>query len=687
VRASCASGDPFAFDGTRATAAEKLALIFLLIVAAFLRLYWLSDVPPGIHDDEVINAQIVDRVRMGAPCAIFYTAGEGREGLYHLLLIASRTLTARVPHWYRLPSVGCSMLTVFLVQRLSRRWFGPWAALVAMGGLSVGFWSVFLGREALRVVTLPPIAAGLLLAFWRGLERPVGDRRAIAWFALAGVLLGLSQYTYLAARVLPLFVVLFAVYLACFHRARWRAHWRGLVLMLVLGALIAAPLAAYLEMHWGEQERIGRLGEPLQALLAGDPRPVLHSTAATLGMFVWRGDPQPHYNVPGRPVFGPAGGTLFVIGVAIMLFGLRRPASACCLIWTVVLLLPGMLTQPAPHFVRTAGTLVTAFVFPGVAVQWMRERLRHLPTYARGWRVRQNAPVLLAAALVALLGVNSGLTFRDYFHRWAALDDVRNYRHADLADASRYLDQEEDVTPVAVCTPFLNEGHFFWRSDRQALPYLLNRRDLDIGWYNCQDAQLFPRGGQAARYLFGDDAGFAPFVPIEWNGQARFVAAPGNSRLLRAEVVDQLEAYLDQLTPAASGALPAASPQTFGGTMAFLGYRVETTTPVPAGDLEILTAWRVLATPPYDLAIFVHLLDDAGDLVGQGDALSALSDTFHPGDVFVQRHIIALPEGLLPGDYRLLAGLYVRGGERLPLDAGEGDSLTLGAVEVHDAGD
>ena len=121
--------------------------------------------------------------------------------------------------------------------------------------------------------------------------------------------------------------------------------------------------------------------------------------------------------------------------------------------------------------------------------------------------------------------------------------------------------------------------------------------------------------------------------------------------------------------------------------MTFLGYRVEQTDSVPGGTLKVLTAWRVQATPPGDLAIFLHLLDGSGDPVAQGDALSALADTFRPGDVFVQQHIVALAQDVPAGKYRLTTGLYVRGGDRLPLDSGAGDTLILGTVEVYNVGD
>jgi 4-amino-4-deoxy-L-arabinose transferase-like glycosyltransferase len=668
VSAATLPTEGFVSFRTRATRVERAALVLLLALAAFLRLYKLDQVPPGIHDDEIINAQIVDDIRAGAPPAVFYQAGEGREGLYHLLLLASRTLVDRVPYWYRLPSVACSLATILLVYVLSRRLFGPWTALVAAGGLAVAFWPVLLGREALRVVLMPPVAAGLALALWSGLEQPRWDRRAAGWFALAGLLMGLAQYTYLAARALPLLVLLYTLYVGLFHRATLRLHWRGMLLLLAVAALIAAPLLLYLGAHWEEQERIGRLSEPLQALVAGDPRPVLSSAAATVGVFVWEGDPQAHYNLPNRPVFEPVGAVLFIAGVALAAARMRRPNTAFCVLWTLAALVPGMLTEPAPHAVRTAGALVSAFVFPGLAVGWVADRLD------------RRGRLALAIALVLLLAANVGLTTRDYLYRWAERADVRSFRHAELAEAARYLDGLEDTVPVAVCTPFLNEEHFFWRTDRQAMPYLLNRDDLTIGWYDCQQAQLFPQEGERALYLAGADQALAPFMPGHWARAGEEMAVFGGSHLLSLDLEQELRVWLGGLQAA------DAEPSAFGGVMTLLGYQMDSPSAAPGDVLEVLTAWWVMETPPGDLAIFLHLLDGDGMLVGQGDALAALSDTLQPHDVLVQRHVVALEEGLKPGEYLMTAGLYVRGGERLRLDNGEGDFVAVETVELVDAG-
>jgi hypothetical protein len=285
---------------------------------------------------------------------------------------------------------------------------------------------------------------------------------------------------------------------------------------------------------------------------------------------------------------------------------------------------------------------------------------------------------MLIAVLALLLVANLGLTWRDYFHRWPQVAGVRDFHHAGLAEATRYLDHSPDTTPIAACAPFLNEEHFFWRTGRQALPYLLNRRDLDIGWYSCLNSQLFPRGGETARYLFGEELSFAPFVPSDWREGAETIVAFQDGRLVRLNVVAPLERWLSAFEQ------PPTSETTFGGVITQAGYQMSPSHPAAGDTLEVLTAWRVLGQPPPDLTIFLHLLASDGTLITQGDALTALSDTFRARDLFVQQHSLELPSGISPGTYRLTTGLYRRDDTRLPLPASTDGVLTLGSLEIDD---
>ena len=82
-----------------------------------------------------------------------------------------------------------------------------------------------------------------------------------------------------------------------------------------------------------------------------------------------------------------------------------------------------------------------------------------------------------------------------------------------------------------------------------------------------------------------------------------------------------------------------------------------------------------------DYTVFLHLRDDAGQLVAQADGppLAGWYPTswWAPGEWVVDDHSFALPPTLSPGNYHLVAGLYdPLSGQRL------GEEQPLGTVEI-----
>ena len=165
----------------------------------------------------------------------------------------------------RFTSVFVAMLTLAASYRLLRRMFSPTVALVALAGMSIALWPVFWGRVGLRAMTLPLMLALGFDWLWRGLtsegkteekrdgenERLSSSRRpsispSLRPFIIAGVFFGLSAYTYLSSRALPILLAIFTLYLALFARKKMRGKWRGLFVCFIVAGLIALPLVDHL---------------------------------------------------------------------------------------------------------------------------------------------------------------------------------------------------------------------------------------------------------------------------------------------------------------------------------------------------------------------------------------------------------------------------------------------------------
>jgi uncharacterized membrane protein len=126
----------------------------------------------------------------------------------------------------------------------------------------------------------------------------------------------------------------------------------------------------------------------------------------------------------------------------------------------------------------------------------------------------------------------------------------------------------------------------------------------------------------------------------------------------------------------------------FGGVLALTGYGLEPKAPESGEDLVLWLIWsRQGDRLDRDLTVFVHLLDEDGDRVAQGDGVPGYLGTlpttvWEPGAAVLDRHVVSLPAKLTSGRYSLRIGWYDPvSGERLLTPSGE-DGLSLGEIVI-----
>jgi len=664
---------------------EWAAIVAILLLAAFFRLWALGDVPRGLEHDEVISWRIADEVLHGHVGLYFAERGSfGHEPLFSYFMAAALALFG--PNWlgvrFWAPMFG--LLGISAAYAFTRRLLGRLVALVMAGGMAVLVWSLFFNRLGLRLNMLLVLWCAAAYCFWRGLDAPT-PRTSRTWFAGGGALAGLSLYTYMASRALPLFFGAFAVYLVIFHRDRLRGRWPPLALFFVILVVVAAPLFLYLAAHPELEVRTAQVDEPLRQLRMGNPRLILQNALALLGMWQIRGEQYWQVNVANRPVFvEPLGALLFYLGVALALWRWREPRHAFLLLWLGAGLLPSLVTADAPSWPRTLGAVPAALALVGVAAQQVwRWAKRHWPGRAGPY---------LAAALVAVLAVEAGWTYQDYLVRWPRQSNVRFTFQSSMTEAFRYLDASEDTSPVIVAGLSVHDV------DPWTQACTLRRRDLAVRWADVRQTLILPAGTNVARLIVLDITPFAPALqewalagattlaqgPITADNRPSFVAYRLDLVTLRRE------AESPPLTSVAVGPDPAnpASQQVlqpavdFGSVVEFLGYRWvgELTS---GGQAGLLTFWRALqpTTPP--LRTFMHLLDAGQNVTAGYDGLGSPPDRWQAGDILVQWHPLTLPPA---GTYYPELGWYVPpDGPRLQIQESGAilaDHLLLAPVEV-----
>lgn len=659
------SDEPIRQTHERVPTWEWAAIVAILLIAAFFRLWALGDAPRGLEHDEVISWRIADGVLRGQVGLYFAEQGSfGHEPLFSYFMAAALALCG--PNWlgvrFWAPMFG--LLGISTAYALMRRLFGRLVALVMAGGMAVLVWSLFFNRLGLRLNMLLVLWCAAAYCFWRGLDtlQPgtlnLKLESSWPWFAGGGVLAGLGLYTYMASRALPLFCGAFAVYLAVFHRDRLRGRWLSLVLFFVLLVAVAAPLFLYLAAHPELEERTTQVDEPLRQLRLGNPHPILQNALALLGMWQVRGEPYWQVNVANRPVFvEPLGALLFYLGVGLALWRWRQPRYAFLLLWLGAGLVPSLVTSDAPSWPRTLGAVPAALALLGVAA--------HQVWRWAGQRWSGRARPYLVAALVAVLAIEAGWTYRNYLVRWPRQANVRFTFQSSMTEAFRYLDANEDTSPVIVAGLSVHDV------DQWTQACTLHRRDLAVSWADVRQALILPAGTDVARLIVLDITPFAPALQ-DWAlaGAATLAEGPTTGENRPSFVVYRLdlaelrhEAESPPLTSVAVGSDPVdragqrslQPPVDFGGVVEFLGYRWvgELTSGEQAG---VLTFWRVLRSVPPPLRAFVHLLDAGQNVVVGYDALGSPPDRWQAGDILVQWHPLTMPPA---GTYYPEIGWYV----------------------------
>ncbi len=622
----------------------------VLILAAAMRLIFLQDVPPGLSQDEVLNADIVSFIRQGYN-ALFFREGYGHEPLYHYWSVPFQLLFGDNILSIRLPAAYLGLLLVAMAMRWAKREFGPFTAVAAGVGLAISWWPIIFSRVGLRPIMEPLL---LLIFAWFWPRRP--------W--LAGLFLGLTVYTYTGARVaflLPVFLFLYWLVAGRWVDSprqklfKWEVPQPLLSALIVLSVslLVALPLALTLWTDPTLQQRVQQLEGPLTALQQGELQPILATTLATLGVFSFIGDPRWTYSLPGRPLFAPLTALFFYGGLLLSILRFKRSAYAFALIWLVVGLIPSAVTPQAPSTVRLVGAMPVIYLMPALALAWLWRRTENYQKENRSRGRLMKGLLMFLLGLLFILNLTS--TVRDGFIRWPQeLETRMKYQSVwqDVASELRNGPEEGLVLADDFYRPITVD------TVRRNLGYPLPARWVQTG-SEVAGAVVLPREGNG-RLIVPEFAAPAPLL-ME-------TAGISPKPLFRSE---QKPSYAVYAIPEET-ALPVMEQEiTFDGVITLVG--TNTLLAPDRGSLQLVTIWRVEDELPVDLAAFLHLRDEEGELISQHDGFDAAPETLRSRDLVIQRHVLPLGEALPEGVYTVHIGLYTRADGRR-LERGGGSS-------------
>jgi 4-amino-4-deoxy-L-arabinose transferase-like glycosyltransferase len=693
-------------------------LLAITLLAAFLRFYRLTEIPPGLHYDEAFKGTTARAMLEGAPLQIFFRSNMGEEPAAIYLVMAALRVAGQEPWVVRLPSAILGTLTIPLawwlgrelayLARAHRPGLWRWASHPAPGRaegrlrpepeglaeqlaglgtatvLAILYWHLNFSRLGMEPILVPFFATLAFAALARGLNGGYLGKTRLLAFSLAGLALGGSLYTYKAGYLVPVLAVLFVIYAAIVERGFLRRHGRGLLVACLVALLVALPIGIYFATHPADfllrptsvaLTYAGQPGGPQDQEALSDSW-LADNLLRVLGMFFVQGDENPRSNLPGRPVLDPFLALLFVIGLGRALAGFHRPALALLPIWLGVMIVPTILTEYAPHFPRAIGAT------PAVA----------LLCSCGGWTLWQGVSRLtqrwLAAALALALAVGlffSGtLTARDYFHTWAQSPDLFYAHDVGLVEIAQYINtlpSEEEVylTPTS--------------SEHCTLQYVADR---PFASFDGRAGLVLPPPATAATFiiiLHEDQATLPALEGARPDGIITLTLTDDYGSPYAAAYHLPSMAEEERLYPPPDYAVEA----TLGSVVRLQGYSLDREDVAPGDTLSLTLHWQALAPLDEDYTVFTHLLGahnpaTNGPLWAGHDSQPVgghyATGVWQPGEVILDVHPLTIPTDAPPGQYRLEVGLYLLSTmTRLPATDAVGnplpdDAVLLGAIEV-----
>lgn len=689
-------------------------LILIITLAFGLRVIHLNTLPLSLSLDEAVDGldalQLV-RLPWLTP---FLQNNFGRETLFFYLQGLILGLGGISIYSLRFASVLAGTLTVPLLYSIGQKLGLERAAfkhansglvsLLAAAGLAVSYWHLYFSRVSLRAILLPPLLLALIGCFWRGWYPHFllkGERARYGWLVAAGFLLGLTLYTYTAARLLPVLLVTFIAIELIRNRP---VRPRNLLRFLIFGttaALTTLPLVLYFQQHphalssrtqaisvFGSDTPLAMLGRNLLALLR------IHFLANT-----WLGQ------WPALDFLTTVG---LLVGLLTCLYHFKKPACLFLLLWwtlgtapvllsaqdwtATTALLRGIVAWPALYLLAAIGLAVVG----RQASEWIKISLSSNYLGRRllaSSRLRLFVPVIL---LLLISGITSGY---NYFSVWA-----KSYN--DFSDhpprLAHYLnDQTEQLTLVPLqfygetVANFLLQARYPYlrNGDRATLQSLLASHPARVYLLPDQSiaASLFVLLVPAANHQ-----GIAYLLPPLTSIQIEALSRHTRAAAPLATVLDGEGEPIAQVYP-----LPADAPFLFDGEqepawqtvqasfknqLQLASYRVEPTQLKPGETVNLFLNWQAQRPIDGDYYLFIHLFDvTQGQRWGQVNVpLTGLLFNAHRwpvGLIVPDAHTFTLSANAPDGPYRFEVGLYEAASQqRLPL--ANDDKVILGKFQV-----
>lgn len=440
------------------------AILLILVIASFFRLWQITKIPGGLFPDEAANGLDILLIFQGRHTP-FFERGLGREALFFYLQAISVAILGIGVWQLHLVSAIIGILSVLTCYLLAKALFNQRVAFLAAFFMATSHWHTTLSRTGFRAIMLPLMATLFFYFAYLTLKEVSGKKRKL-FAALAGLSLGLGFYTYISFRAMVPILLVISILVIIWQRYLFKLYLKEIVIGSIAMILILLPLIIYFIQHpdsfMGRSYYISIFNPEFnQGNLLGT---FLEVAKKTFLMFFTKGDLNWRHNVSGFPMLNPFVAIFFILGliyaslivlqkfIKIKFSLLNRDSGnyfkySVLIIWFLGMLGPELVTaESIPHGLRTIGTMPAVFFFSAISLDYFWQRINN----------RLFLSVILGLALSLSL-------FYDYYLYFGISFNSPGFYYAyrsDLTIVSQYLNErnlkEETylvLDPYSVQTP------------------------------------------------------------------------------------------------------------------------------------------------------------------------------------------------------------------------------------------
>ena len=545
-----------------------------------------------------------------------------------------------------------SALTLVVLSRTVRRVTGSGAAgwIAAVGlGVAPTFWAQSTTaniRSLTALFTALQLSALIAYAQSRGLLGGAQTENATHLIAFALALgLGITHHTSLVPLTLPYVAFLLVSDPGLVRNPRSLIR-PFLAFLLSLPILLYLPLRSALGAPFDPQpirslsgfvEHVLALGFRADMFYFTQPAVLLSRFQVLLNILAFQ--------------FGPAWLLLGVWGAVSMLLRRSRLLLLCGGVFLVNAVLA--ITYRAPQTVEYLMPAYVAFAFICAYGAWcLGDRLR-----SRGASSRALAAVLVAAVLLMPM-----LALRRNYPSFVQLSQDRSARRY----AENVLGQASQGARI------LSNWHY--ATPLWYLQYVERMRpDVKVVYVYPEGAEPMPQ-----TWLRRVEETSTEYPTIVTNQYPEFDVLPytfqpfARAWWVQTGPVSEVAEHIQRLDA------------LFDDRVELAGYKLEDSVVSPTDSLAVHLYWQPAVKLERDYSFFVHLVDETGAVLGQGDTTHPAA-RYEVGQVILDEYRIPLLPTVKPSRYRLIAGVYITlddgGWRRLTTEDGR-DTVVLGEVEV-----